>query len=326
MLGEKMRINRLFSILLNLQLHEQLTTKELAQKLEVSERTIHRDMDVLSAEGFPVYAEKGKYGGWKLLQNYKPKIMQLNQEEMPVLFLPLSEKIQQDLGIKKEVELAQMKLLSILPQKTRKDAEYMLERIHLDSSHWHPTKKDQVFLASLQNALWRDQKVWIEYLRADQENRKRLVNPLGLVAKGSTWYLIASLDDQIRTYRVDRIKQVEVTEESFTRPHDFCLASYWKKSTEQFVERLPQYHVVAQVDAAILQNLSYAGRFPKIDVLEEQMQAGWSKVALQFQVEQEALAFIMGFGAKIRVIEPDVLRRKIQQKSEEIVALYKGKA
>jgi predicted DNA-binding transcriptional regulator YafY len=319
-----MRINRLFSILLNLQLHDQLTTRELAQRLEVSERTIHRDMDVLSAEGFPVYADKGKYGGWKLLHNYKPKIMQLHQEEMPVLFLPLPEKIQQDLGIKKEVALAQMKLLSILPQKTRQDAEYMLERIHLDSSQWHPTKKDQVFLTSLQNALWKDQKVWIEYLRADQESRKRIVNPLGLVAKGNTWYLIASLDGQIRTYRVDRIKQVEVTEDSFTRPRDFCLATYWKKSTEQFVERLPQYHVVAQVDPTILQNLSYAGRYPKIDVLEE-VQAGWSKVALQFQVEQEALAFIMGFGAKIRVIEPDILRRKIQQRSEEIVALYKSK-
>jgi predicted DNA-binding transcriptional regulator YafY len=317
-----MRINRLFSILLCLQLHEQITTRELAERLEVSERTIHRDMGVLSSEGFPVYAEKGKYGGWRLLNDYKPKVMHLNQEEMPVLFLPLPEKIQKDLGINKDVELAQMKLLSMLPQKTRKDAENMSQRIYLDSSNWHASNENYTLLPILLNALWQNNKVWMEYVRSDQENRKRLVNPLGLVAKGNSWYLIASISDEIRTYRVDRIKQAEITEESFIRPSPFCLATYWKQSTAQFVENLPQYHVIARVDATISQKLSYSGRFPKIEVLEQEDQEGWKKLSFQFQIEQEACSYIMGFGKHIDVLEPSELRSKIKQLAEEIITLY----
>ncbi|MFC4547500.1 helix-turn-helix transcriptional regulator [Paenactinomyces guangxiensis] len=317
-----MRADRLLSILLLLQVHKQMTTGELAKHLEVSDRTIHRDMEALSSAGFPVYAERGKHGGWKLLDDFQTRIIHLNQSEIPVLFLPLPEKLLKEMGMDKDAKTAQMKLLSFLPEKVREDAENISQRIYLDTASWHPSIENKPFLPVLQTALWQNQKVLLTYMRSDGETRERLVHPLGLVAKGNTWYLVASVNDEIRTYRVSRIKDAQLSGETFVRPPQFDLVRYWEESSQQFIKRLPQYHVVVRADPAIVDKLPYPGRFPKIKMLDEHDRQGWKKISLQFQIEQEACAYIMGFGKQMEILQPEELRTKVQRLAKEILGMY----
>lgn len=317
-----MRANRLLTILLYLQTYQHITTCELAKKLEVSQRTIHRDMDVLSSAGFPIYAERGRYGGWKLLAHSNEKIVQLDQGEIPSLFVRLPEQIQQELGIDKNVERAQLKLLATLPENIRKEAEYSTQRIYLDSKDWHPREENHLALDTLIAALWSDRKVNIHYERSDGEIKKRLINPLGLVAKGSLWYLVAMIETDIRTYRVSRIHSIKAINDSFKRPANFDLASYWKESMKQFVNHLPKYLVTAHFDPQIQKELSLFGRWPKIEIAPEKEGKYWRQASFQFETQHQACAYMMSFGKSIEVLTPTDLRIHIKRLTQELTKLY----
>jgi predicted DNA-binding transcriptional regulator YafY len=318
----RVRADRLISILLLLQANKRMTTSELADHLGVSERTIHRDMVALSSAGFPVYADRGKHGGWGLLEDYQTNVTKLNQSEFPVLFLPVPTKLLQDLGMEKDAQLAQLKLLDILPKKLRTDAENISQRIYLDTAGWHAASEETTFLSSLLKAVWEKRQAVIHYLRGDGQTRERTVNPLGLVAKGSVWYLVALVDEEIRTYRVNRIKEVKITQESFVRPEFFHLAEFWERSSRDFLERLPKYPVVVRAHPDLREKLNYLGRYPMIHVLRESDEQGWMELSLTFQIETEACAYIMGFGNRMEVLQPPELREKVSKMAQDIVALY----
>ncbi|HZG16413.1 MAG TPA: YafY family protein [Candidatus Bathyarchaeia archaeon] len=321
-----MRADRLLSILLLLQKHGQMTTNQLATQLEVSVRTMHRDLETLSASGFPIYAERGKHGGWRLLEQYQTKLTLLGMDELPALFLPIPLPLLRDLGMEKDVQLARLKLLETLPEKQRSNAESLHQRIYIDTGNWHAKEEDLSCLPMLQTAIWEDRRVKIHYARADREQRERIVSPLGLVAKGSVWYLVAMVDNDIRTYRVNRITDTQLLDEHFERPASFHLREYWEESSRQFVERLPRYHVVVRVRESIINQLSYAGRYPLITLVQEKDENGWLTLSMQFQIEHEACAFLMGFGGSIEVLEPLDLRQRISRLAEELLLLYQGEA
>src|SRR5579871_117459 len=182
-----MRADRLLSIMLLLQVHRRMTASELARRLEVSERTIHRDMEALSAAGIPVTAQRGAGGGWLLLEGYRTNLTGLTNAEIQALFLTTPARLLADLGLGRASDAASIKLLAALPAVSRRGAEYARQRIHVDIAGWGQAEGSIPFLAALQDAIWQEYRVGIAYRRADGAAVERVVDPLGLVAKGSIW-------------------------------------------------------------------------------------------------------------------------------------------
>ncbi|MEC1532445.1 YafY family protein [Bacillus haynesii] len=211
-----MRGDRLISILLMLQAQGQMTAKELAERLEVSERTIYRDMEALSGAGIPVVAERGINGGWSLLDDYQTTLTGLKESEIHALFVPLSEQLLDDLGLTRISEEARNKLIASLPSVYRQNAKDVWNRIYIDTRSWRHKKEKAASFEVLKEAIWKDQKLKIVYQRADGQTAARIVAPLGLVAKGSNWYLIASKENgEIRNYRASRIQSAIPVRETF---------------------------------------------------------------------------------------------------------------
>ncbi|HXA04619.1 MAG TPA: WYL domain-containing protein, partial [Bryobacteraceae bacterium] len=254
-----MRADRLLSILLLLQIHRRVTARELAKRLEVSERTILRDMDALSGTGVPVMAERGAGGGWSLLDNYQTKLTGLSAAEIQSLFLARPPRLMADLGLKQEAEAALIKLQASLPAGARDEAEFARGRILVDSRGWRDSAESVVCLPVLLDALWRGRRVRFRYSRVLAEVSDRCGDPLGLVAKGSVWYLVASVDGEPRTYRVSRISEAQILEEPSTRPADFDLTVYWERSAAEFREKLPRYYATFLASPAVMRWVRYRG-------------------------------------------------------------------
>ncbi|MFZ4452445.1 helix-turn-helix transcriptional regulator [Salibacterium aidingense] len=319
-----MRGDRLLSILLLLQAQGQMTAKQLSEKLEVSERTIYRDMEALSGTGIPVLAERGKNGGWSLLEDYRTNLTGLKEPEIRALFVPPSTQLLDDLGLARISEEARNKLIASLPSIYRENAKEVWNRIHVDTSAWREQKERIVSFETLKKSIWEENKLNIAYQRADGKTNERVVKPLGLVAKGSRWYFIASKEnDEIRNYRASRILSATPVEETFERPKDFNLAQYWESSTKEFIENLPRYEVLAEVAPSAMAWLPFSDRFVQIVEGGSENQNGWIPVKLLFDAEDEAKGYILGSADQMKVIEPKELHDKILETAEAVVAFYK---
>lgn len=187
-----MRADRLLSILLLLQVRRQITARELAQRLGVSARTIHRDMEALSGAGVPVLAERGTGGGWHLLEEYRTNLTGLSDAEVQALFLTSPGRLFADLGLARATDGALIKLLAALPTRHRHRAEDVQQRIHIDVAGWRQIEGTVPTLPLVQEAIWGERKLRIVYQRGEGRDVERIVDPLGLVAKGSLWYLVAA--------------------------------------------------------------------------------------------------------------------------------------
>lgn len=319
-----MRGDRLVMILLLLQSYGKMTAKQLAERLEVTERTIYRDMEALSSAGIPVYAERGKNGGWLLLDDYQTKLTGLKEDEIRALFVSPSEKLLADLGMIRSTENARNKLLAALPRSYREQAKTVWNRIHIDTSTWRKQKETASSFEILKDAIWQEHQLQIQYLRADGTTIDRIVHPLGLVAKGSRWYLVASTDNEtIRTYRASRIHCAQLLDESFTRPKNFNLAQYWEDSTTSFISKLPQYKVIAEARPSILPRLTFTDRFVQIEKMETKEEtASWIPIKLIFQTEEEAKGYLLGFANQIRVIKPKELHKQLIAMAQSVIDLY----
>lgn len=318
-----MRADRLVSILLSLQSHGQMTAKQLAERLEVSERTIYRDMEALSGAGIPVVADRGVNGGWRLLEEYRTNLTGLKEAELKALFVSPSSQLLDDLGLSGTIENARNKLLASVPDHYRENVKDVWHRIHIDTSAWKQAKEQIVSFETLQKAVWEESKLNMCYQRADGNTVERTVAPLGLVAKGSVWYLVALSEDDVRTYRASRIEKATLTGERFDRPPDFDLAQYWKASMQAFVDNLPQYEVRVEVMSSVFPRLKFTGRFVQIRKVGDANAEGWIPVTLRFDTEQEAQAYILGFGDHIKIIEPQYLISQVVEMAESVVAFYK---
>ncbi|MBH0166725.1 YafY family transcriptional regulator [Fictibacillus sp. 7GRE50] len=317
-----MRADRLISILLLLQNHGKMTTKALASELEVTERTIHRDMEALSVAGIPVLAERGKHGGWRLVDQYRTKLTGLKDNELKTLFLSPSYQLLSDLGFSKDWKEARQKLLAALPNSLQSQADNLWNRIHIDIDPWKQSQHETIALNLLQQALWEDRKIRIAYEKANKESSDRVVEPLGLVAKGRTWYLVAVSDKDIKNFRVSRIKSVELTYESFVRPGNFQLADYWNESKQNFVKNLPIFEVEVEASPAIIQRISYSGRFAQVVSKGSPNGNGWIPVKLTFDTEQEAASYMIGFGDQMKIVSPHSMIESVKKIGESALSLY----
>jgi predicted DNA-binding transcriptional regulator YafY len=317
-----MRADRLLSILLLLQVHRRLTARELAQRLEVSERTIHRDMEALSGSGIPVTAERGVGGGWSLLEDYRTNLTGLNAAEIQALFLAKPAHLLADLGLAKAGEAALIKLLAALPTAHRRGAEDVRQRIHIDAAGWRQREGAVPLLPALQEAIWQERKLRLSYQRGDGATVERVVDPLGLVAKGSLWYLVAGVEGELRSYRVSRIGSATPLDEPCVRPAGFDLAAYWAQSTAEFTAALPRYPATVRVAPAILSSIRQGGRYARIEREEPPDADGWITLAMLFEEEHNACEYVLSYGSQIEALAPAALREQVVRAAEQIVALY----
>ncbi len=315
-----MRADRLLSILLLLQVRQRVTAGELARRLEVSERTIYRDMDALSSAGIPVFAERGHGGGWGLVGRYQTDLTGLNKAEIEALFLQPAGLLA-DLGLDKASTTALIKLLAALPSTRRRDAEHVRQRIHVDGAGWFQAKESVPFLSTLQEAVWQERKLHFSYQRSDGKLVERMVDPLGLVVKGRVWYLIAAVEDGMRTYRVSRMQEARVTEQPCVRPEGFDLAAHWEASVARFKADLPRYPATLRTTPDIVPHMRRL-RYTRVKDVSQPDADGCVTVSVHFETEDEACMHVLGFGAQIEVIDPPALRQRVVDAALGVVALY----
>ena len=324
--AKPMRADRLLSLLLTLQTEGKVKARELAQRLEVSPRTIYRDLDALTAAGVPVYAEPGPTGGVALLNNYKTQLTGLSRAELQTLFFGKPPALLKDLGLSNVFDAAQLKLLASLPAPSQGGARDAQQHLYVDTTGWAKQKDAVPHLPLLYEAVWQGRRVNLHYARSDK-TVTRLVDPLGLVARGSTWYLVAGVDGELRTYRVSRIERLELTGALSTRPAGFDLAAYWERSKETFKENLPRYPATVRAQPEIVKRMRVPGRYMQV-VSEAQAadEDGWVRLELLFEVAWEACEYLLSFGPAVEVLAPAELRHSVYQQVQETVQLYTADA
>jgi predicted DNA-binding transcriptional regulator YafY len=229
------KADRLISLLLLLQSRRQCSARLLAERLEVSERTIYRDVDALGAAGVPVYAERGVNGGIVLADGYRRALTNFNEEEIRALFVSGATPLA-DLGLERGFTRALEKLHGGLADVQQRAAEKSRSRIHLDTRRWNQPEPQRALLAVLRRAVWDDRCVRIRYEDRNRAPSTRTIDPLGLVSKAGVWYLVARSNADLRSFRVDRIRIADELSERFDRPADFDLESYWRESSARFAE------------------------------------------------------------------------------------------
>ncbi len=316
-----MRADRLLSILLLLDTHRHLTAGALARRLEVSERTIYRDLDALSAAGVPVYAQRGGRGGCYLPDGYRTRLTGLTAAEAQVLSLPGPAQVLADLGLRQAVEAAQAKLLRALPDGLRKAAASAHERVLVDAAGWDPPRESVPHLETLQSAVWLERQLDVIYCRTDGSTVERRVDPLGLVAKGSVWYLVAAVAGEVRVYRVARLVAVRVLDQPSIRPPNFDLAAYWHETSAAFKASIPRVNVVMRVAPSTLGVVRGARRVG-IEREEPAAPDGWVELRLRFDSVEEARTFALSSGPLVEVLEPLALRQQVARLATETAELY----
>jgi predicted DNA-binding transcriptional regulator YafY len=229
------KAERLISLLLLLQSRGQSSARLLAERLEVSERTIYRDVDALGAAGVPVYAERGASGGIVLAGGYRRALTNFSDEEIRSLFVSGASPLA-DLGLERGFNRALEKLHGGLADVQRRAAEKSRSRVHLDTRRWNQPEPPRELLTALRRAVWDDRRLRIRYEDRNRANSVRAVDPLGLVSKAGVWYLVARQGEELRSFRVDRIRSADELTERFERPESFDLERYWSESSARFAE------------------------------------------------------------------------------------------
>ncbi|MFE5322231.1 helix-turn-helix transcriptional regulator [Paenibacillus sp. NPDC056579] len=314
-----MKADRLLSILLLLQNHGRMSSRELADKLEVSERTIFRDMEALSMSGIPVYAERGAKGGWVLSEGYRTQLTGMKTEEILSLLLSNPSHLLDDLGLRTDFEAAYQKLLAASPSTIRSNAEIVRQRIHIDGAGWHQLDESYPLLSAVQEAVWGERKLVVQY-RRDDGTVERLVHPLGVVAKRSVWYLVAQVDGDLRTYRISRLQSAQMLEETFERPAGFDLESYWEQSKSEFKTSLPLFPALLKIREPLRSRFAQE-RYARI-LRSAPRSDGWLEAAVQFQTLDSAVEIVLFYGSNIEVLAPSELLLKVTHEVKAMAALY----
>jgi predicted DNA-binding transcriptional regulator YafY len=354
-----MRADRLIALVLLLQARGRLTAEDLAARLEVSARTIYRDLDALSAAGVPVYAECGRGGGISLPDDYRVDLTALNKEEARVLFLgglgdlpaPLA-----DLGVGPVLDGALRKLAAALPAASRDEAERARQRLLVDAEEWWSSLQSAgaprvpAHLRTIEQAVWQERRLRLVYPRrvrtegsvgaVDGPDTERIVDPYALVAKRGVWYLVAgpslrevpptgsgadpAPSDGPRVYRVSRVRDAEVLDQPSHRPPDFDLPRFWAAWCAEFVARIPSYTVTLRAAPALARRLARnpvkGAGFPA--EVRDTDAAGWVTMALDLEAPEVAYTDLLAYGPAVEVLDPPDLRARIATAAAGMAALY----
>lgn len=315
-----MKADRLMSALLLLQARGRLTGRELAEQLEVSARTVHRDMESLSASGVPIYALRGAQGGWQLDENWRTEIPGLSEAELRALLMAQPRTLGHP-RLVAAAETAYNKLIASLPRNMRQQATAMRERLHVDATGWHLSNEDLSMLPVVQEAVAQDRRLSFEYTRSDGARDVRIVDPLGIVAKGTSWYLAARAPKGLRTYRISRMSGVVALAARFKRPSGFNLEDYWKKSTEELQTQRRRYEVTLSMEPKAARSLATWLEITEIEDSAPLPAKGWVTFRTSFDSAEHARFVLLGFGARARVLDPVSLQKIIDEEARAMVAL-----
>ncbi|MEZ5960951.1 MAG: YafY family protein [Hyphomonadaceae bacterium] len=320
-----MRASRLLSILILLQMRGRLSAEALAEEFEVSVRTIYRDVDQLSAAGVPIYAERGRAGGFQLHDGYRTKLTGFTAQEADALLLSGVGAAAQDLGLGPDLAAAQLKLLASLPPESGASAERVSARFHLDPQNWYARADASDVLKPLAAAVWNERRVLVRY-ESWKDVVERTLDPLGLVLKGGVWYLVAAVKSAPRTYRVSNIQDLQVLDTAFTRPRSFNLARYWSEWSKDFEARLIKSHAIIEVSPAGRRFLrdTNAGAHEALCADNKPCKPeGWVRARVPIESIDLAKRQFMHLGAELKVVEPPELRVAIADEAKKVAALYK---
>jgi predicted DNA-binding transcriptional regulator YafY len=319
-----MRASRLLSVLLLLQNRGRMTADELAAELEVSVRTVYRDIDALSASGVPVYADRGRAGGFQLVDGYRTRLTGMTEEEAQSLSLAGLPLAAAELGLGTVLAAAQLKLYAALPAGLRTTARSIDERFYLDVPGWHRGIESLPILSEVAAAVWQNRRIKVRYERWDGTVAERLLEPVGVILKAGNWYLAARRDSRDRTYRISRILELELAE-GFERPTDFDLEDYWRGWSEQFERRMyPRIAVVRMSPRARALVPFYLGTVGARALREaaDPDEDGWSRVELPVEPHDAALGELLRFGPDVQVLEPPELREQVAEAVRKMGLFY----
>jgi predicted DNA-binding transcriptional regulator YafY len=316
-----MKSSRLLSMMLMLQSVERRSARELAAALEVSERTIYRDVDALSQSGVPIYTERGVNGGIALSEGYRNALMHFDEGEIRALFISGSNPLA-DLGLGVEHNRALEKLSGAMSDLQRKAAEKTRGRIHLDQKRWNQAEQPQDFLALLRRAVWEDRCVEMHYRDRDAKVTQRRIEPLGLVAKAGIWYVVARDNDAYRTFRAERIIGVTLLTQTFVRPPAFDLDSYWHDATSAMQAQGKNFPTILRVGAQTLEVIS---RYWDAQIISEPEPEATETILVRvlFPTRETAMGQIIHWGNTVSVIEPVELIDDIVTRASDIVKHYR---
>lgn len=319
-----MRASRLLSLLLLLQTRGRMSAQALADEFEVSIRTIYRDIDDLSAAGVPVYADRGRNGGFQLLDGYRTRLTGLTPMEAEALLLSGLPGPAAQLGLGEARAAAQLKLLAALPSERRGGAQRVASRFHLDPLGWYQQAERAELVPQLAHAVWNELRIGVRY-----ESWKAIVDrelePLGLVLKAGLWYLVARAAGKPRTYRVSNILKLDVTDERFTHPPRFDLAAYWEAWSKDFEARLYRGRAVLRLSPLGVQRLRALA--PPVGEMAARTAArpdkqNWVRVEIPIESVNHAVTDVLRLGAEAEVLAPPELRQKLMDNTAALSALY----
>jgi predicted DNA-binding transcriptional regulator YafY len=318
-----MRASRLLSILILLQVRGRCSAAALAAEFEVSQRTIHRDVDELSAAGVPIYAERGRNGGFALHEGYRTKLTGFTPAEAEALLLASVGDAARDLGMGAQAAAAQLKLLASLPEHSSAGAQRVAARFHLDPHRWFGRAETHDHLPAIAHAVWNDHRLRFAY-QSWTKSVVRDVDPLGLVLKGGVWYLVARVGAQHRVYRVSGITQLTPLDTRFTRA-PFDLSRFWRRWAQDFEARLLTGRATVHLSQEGLRRLrevspaqaeqadasARAGRKP-----------GWIVAEIPVEETPFAVRQFLHLGAELEVLKPAPLRAAMRIEARRIAALH----
>jgi predicted DNA-binding transcriptional regulator YafY len=318
-----MQASRLLSILLRLQAQGRVSAQVLAQALEVSVRTIYRDIDQLSAAGVPVYAETGRGGGFALRDGYRTELTGLDRPEAESLFLAGVPFAAAQLGRGPALQSMRLKLLATLPEATRRDAERVATRFHLDPVAWYQGPDTQQVLPTLAAAVWRGRMLQMRY-DSWKGVVERRVAPLGLVLKGGLWYLVAAADAQVRTYRVASIEALEIEAARAPVPRGFDLARHWAAFAADFEARMQTERATVRARPAALRRLAQLSRAmaQAVDAAGPVDRAGWHRLEIPIESVDVAVGELLRLGPDVQALGPPELRAALRAAAKALAAVY----
>jgi predicted DNA-binding transcriptional regulator YafY len=317
------RSSRLTAIILLLEARGLMTARELSQYFEVSVRTILRDIDALSAAGVPVYGERGTRGGYRLMEGYRMRPPALTSTEAGALWLAGLPDAAARLGLGSELASAQLKLLAVMGPDQRAEAARVRELVYVDQPGWFGAEDEPEHLAAVTEAVWAGSVIRVRYQSWTAES-VRTLEPLGMVLKGGTWYLVAQERGQAtpRTYRLSRIHAVEPVGEAVPRPQHFDLKAYWQQASLAFVQRVYSMEASIRVSPDAVPDLYHLGSAVYVAGMREVASddaAGWRRFLLPFENVREAARDIIRLGGDAEVLAPEELRAEVLRVARDIL-------
>ncbi|MGV3759604.1 MAG: helix-turn-helix transcriptional regulator [Actinomycetota bacterium] len=322
-----MRASRLVQLLLLLQTNGKMTATRLAEELEVSVRTIYRDIEALSGAGVPIYTEAGPGGGVRLVDGYRTRLTGLTAEEAEALALSGLPGAASELGLGTVLAAAQLKVDAALPPELRSRAVRMRERFHLDAPGWFTREEPVPHLAALSRAVWDEERVEIRYEKRDG-TVQRALDPLGLVLKAGVWYLVAlsGRTRSVRTFRVGRVRSVRPLGEPALRPEGFELATQWAESSTAFFETWPTLTARVRVQAHSIWHLRDAldpgSARAALEAAGPPDADGWRETTVRLEPIPIAVHQLLPLGSALEVLDPPELRQAMAEEAARLCERY----